>query len=60
MLCLLIHGRFVPIAGIEVLCIAEPMVAQRSYQASRSSELTRLGPRHGTGRKQKAALSVEE
>jgi hypothetical protein len=44
MLCLLIHGRLVPIADIEVLCIAKPMVAQRSYQASRSSELDKARP----------------
>src|SRR6478672_8168918 len=32
-----ILGAGVPIADIEVLCIAEPMIGQRSYQASRSS-----------------------
>jgi len=31
----------VPEADIEVLCIAQSMVAQRSYQASRSSESSR-------------------
>jgi hypothetical protein len=36
-----INVCFVPEADIEVLCIAQSMVAQRSYQASRSSESSR-------------------